>query len=152
MLINHAKRRTGVAVVEMAFVGPVALFLILGIVDLGIAVWSYNNISEAAREGGRYAQVHGSKYAGWYAGSPSPPVGTPPASGPTANNPNVEKVVRGNAFVNQNNLTVLSSWPNGDNNPNSPVTIDATYSYSPLLFLKLGTLTLHTRTTMIINY
>ena len=57
-----------------------------------------------------------------------------------------------NVPLNQNNLTVLSSWPNGNNNPNSSVTIDATYSYSPLLFLKLSTLTLHTRTTMIINY
>lgn len=152
MLINHQHRRPGAAVVEMAFVGPVALLLILGIMDLGIAVWSYSNITQAAREGGRYAQVHGSQYAAGVAGQPSSAGPVTPASGPTANDPNVDQVVRRYAYVHQNNLTVQSSWPNGDNNPNSPVTVQATYSYSPLLFLKLGTLTMRTQTTMIINY
>ncbi len=136
----------------MAIVGPVALLLIIGIMDIGLAVWSYNNISEAVREGARYGQIHGGKYQAWYVGPPAPSAGTPPASGPATNDPNVEKVVRSFAFVNQANLTVLSSWPNGDNNPNSPVTVEAKYSYSPTLIFGLGTLTLHTKTTMYINY
>jgi Flp pilus assembly protein TadG len=152
MIINHEKRRSGTTMVEMALVGPLALVMILGIVDIGLTVWSYNNISEAVREGGRYAQIHGSKYAAWYTGPPSPPASAPPASGPTANDPNVEKVVRGYVAVDPKNLTVLSSWPNGNNNPNSPVTVEATFSYSPLLVFGLGTLTLHTKTTMYINY
>lgn len=152
MTINHGKQRFGTTVIEVALVAPVALILIIGILDIGLAVWSYNNISEAVREGGRYAQIHGSQYATWYAGPPSPPAGTPPASGPVANDPNVEKAVRKYAFVNQAKLTVLSSWPSGDNNPNSPVTVEAKYSYSPTLFFALGTLTLHTQSTVYINY
>jgi Flp pilus assembly protein TadG len=136
----------------MALVGPIALIVIIGIVDIGLAIWSYNNISEAVREGARYAQIHGAKYATWYAGPPTPSAGTPPASGPTANDANVEKVVRSYAFVQPGALTVLSTWPSGNNNPNSPVTVEATYSYSPTLIFQLGTLNLHTKTTVSINY
>ncbi|MDB5308375.1 MAG: TadE family protein [Gemmataceae bacterium] len=149
MRLSRGKGRSGVTTVEMAIVGPIALILIIGIMDIGLAVWSYNNISEAVREGGRYAQIHGSKYAAWAA---TQPAGTTPASGPAANDANVDKVVRSYSFVSQSNLTVTSSWPNGDNHPNSPVTIDATYTYSPTLIFGLGTLTLKTSSTMYINY
>jgi Flp pilus assembly protein TadG len=152
MMINRGKPRYGTHTIEMAFVAPVALFLIVGIMDVGLAIASYNNIAEASREGGRYAQIHGSKYAVWYAGLSSPGAGTPPASGPTANDANVDKAVRSYANVDPAKLTVYSSWPNGNNNPNSPVTIDAYYSYSPVLFLGLSTLNLHTKTTFYINY
>lgn len=136
----------------MAVVGPIALTVIVGIMDLGIAIWSYNNIAEAAREGARYAQVHGAKYASWRAATAALPVGTAQASGPAANDPNVEAVVRSYALVSQPQLTVVSSWANGNNNPNSPVTVEATYSYSPVLFLRMKALTFHTQTTAYINY
>src|ERR1700687_2538688 len=152
MQTTQRRRRSAATLVEFALVGPVALIILLGILDVGLAVWSYNNVAEAVREGGRYAQIHGSKYATWYAGPPAPPTGAPAASGPTANDANVENVVRGYSFVSQSNLTVLSTWSNGDNKPHSPVTVEANYSYSPLLLFGLGKLTLHTKTTMYINY
>lgn len=142
MRIKHANQRRGAAVVEMAIVGPLCLFTIIGILDIGLAVWSHNNLSHATREGARYAQVHGAQYA----------VSSPGASGPTANDPNVEKVVRANSFVHQNNLTVSSSWPDGTNNSNSPVNVQATYTYSPILSFGLGRLTLQSTVTMYINY
>lgn len=144
MMIRAGTRRSGTTVVEMAVVGPLALFLIVGIMDIGLAIFAYNDIAAAAREGGRYAQVHGARYAA--------NAGPPPASGPAANDPYVERVVRGQAFVNQARLTVTSSWPNGDNNPNSPVVVGASYTYSPVLLLGIGTFTMRTQTTFYINY
>jgi Flp pilus assembly protein TadG len=144
MMINTGKRRSGATVIEMAIVGPVALIFILGIMDIGLAIFAYNNITEATREGGRYAQIHGAKYGA--------NATTPPASGPTANDAYVEQVVRSFASVDSTKLTVTSSWPNADNKPNSPVVVQASYSYSPVLLLGISTFSMQTRTTFYINY
>ncbi|MBS0265743.1 MAG: pilus assembly protein [Planctomycetes bacterium] len=51
--------RRGATLVETAIVLAVFLLLILGTVDLGLAVFRYNVLSEAARTGARVASVHG---------------------------------------------------------------------------------------------
>lgn len=43
---------------EFAVALPVLLLLLLGIIEFGILVYSYNAISNAAREGARYGIVH----------------------------------------------------------------------------------------------
>lgn len=43
------------ALVEFALILPIALFLILGFVDLGRAIFNYATISNMVREGARYA-------------------------------------------------------------------------------------------------
>jgi Flp pilus assembly protein TadG len=48
----------GQSLVEMALVTPLFLLLILGVVDFGRAIYAYNAISNAAREGGRTAIVN----------------------------------------------------------------------------------------------
>lgn len=48
----------GVALVEFALVAPVLLVLMIGILDVGRAVNAYVTISNAAREGSRYAALH----------------------------------------------------------------------------------------------
>ena len=52
--------RNGVTMVEMAIVLMVFLTLVLGMLDLGIAVFRHHVIAEAARQGARQAIVHGS--------------------------------------------------------------------------------------------
>ncbi|CAA9284424.1 MAG: Similar to TadZ/CpaE, associated with Flp pilus assembly [uncultured Chloroflexia bacterium] len=47
----------GQTMVEFALVFPVFILLVLGIVDLGRAVWQYSTLSNAAREGARYGIV-----------------------------------------------------------------------------------------------
>lgn len=46
--------------VETAIVASVFLLLIFGTLDLGIATYRYNTLSQAARQGTRQAIVHGS--------------------------------------------------------------------------------------------
>lgn len=51
--------RRGATLVESAVVLSVFLLLILGTLDLGIATYRYNTLSQAARQGARQAVVHG---------------------------------------------------------------------------------------------
>jgi hypothetical protein len=54
---RHQKRDTGQDLVEYAIVFPVLMMLLLGVFDLGRIIYSYNAISNLAREGTRYAVV-----------------------------------------------------------------------------------------------
>jgi Flp pilus assembly protein TadG len=101
-------------IVEFALIFPILALLIFGIIDLARAVWQSNTLAYAAREGTRYAIVHGS------AGSGSPPVlvtaGTTTntcssalAQPPLSNCQPVYDVVR-NAAVGVWNITVVVTW------------------------------------------
>lgn len=50
--------RRGQALAEFALVLPVVLLLIFGLIDLGRAVFLANSVTNAAREGARFAIVH----------------------------------------------------------------------------------------------
>src|SRR4051812_46748295 len=54
------RRRTrGQALVEFALILPVFLIMLMGVIDLGRAIWAQNSLAAAAREGARLAIVHG---------------------------------------------------------------------------------------------
>jgi Flp pilus assembly protein TadG len=58
MALRRRHRSRGQGLVEFAFVLPVFLVLVMGIADLGLAVFAYNSITNAAREGARLAIVN----------------------------------------------------------------------------------------------
>jgi Flp pilus assembly protein TadG len=51
-------RPSGQALVEFALVFPVFLIILFGIVDFGRAIYAYNTLANAAREGARIAIVN----------------------------------------------------------------------------------------------
>jgi hypothetical protein len=57
---DRAKRKTsrGQALVEFSLVIPIFLLLLVGLFDLGRAVFAYNTLTNAAREGARLAIVN----------------------------------------------------------------------------------------------
>jgi Flp pilus assembly protein TadG len=57
------KGRRGTTAVEAAVVYPVTILLLVGTVVLGLGVFRYQQIQCLAREGARYASVHGPQYA-----------------------------------------------------------------------------------------
>ncbi len=57
-MIVHPRRSPGQALVEFALVFPVALLLLLAVFDMGRAVFIYNGLTNAAREGARLAIVN----------------------------------------------------------------------------------------------
>ena len=56
------KHRRGAAAVEFALVAPIALFLVLAIMIGGQGVFRYQQVAALAREGARWASVHGGEY------------------------------------------------------------------------------------------
>ncbi|MDQ6858443.1 MAG: pilus assembly protein [Chloroflexota bacterium] len=113
------------ALVEFALVLPIFLLLVTGIFDVGRAVWQENTLAYAAREGTRYAIVHGA--------SGNPIVG--PCSSclnPVTNNlANVTNAVTSNA-VGVYGINVTIDYPDGGNNRNQRVTVDATAPFVPM--------------------
>src|SRR5579871_6188328 len=62
MARRSAQRRPGSVATESVVVVPVLLFLILGTLVGGYGVFRYQQIALLAREGARYASVHGGQY------------------------------------------------------------------------------------------
>jgi Flp pilus assembly protein TadG len=86
----------GQTVVESAFSLLILLMTVLGIMDLGLALYSYDFVADAAREGARYAVVHGSTCVGCVATQSS-----------------VETYVKslGLGGIRSSDLTVTATWP-----------------------------------------
>ena len=53
------KRDEGQDLVEFALVAPLLFLLLFGIMEFGVAVWRYNTVANAAREGARAAIMFG---------------------------------------------------------------------------------------------
>ena len=60
MAANRRRERSlGQGLAEFGLVLPVFLAILIGMVDLGRAVWANNAVANAAREAARFASVHG---------------------------------------------------------------------------------------------
>ena len=76
--------RRGQALVEFALVAPVLFLLLFSVIEFGRYIYTSNVLSDATREGTRYAIVHGSAAAcksGPLPGGPPPPVNACDPSG-----------------------------------------------------------------------
>ena len=113
------------AIVEFAFVLPIFLLAVTGLLDVARAVWQENTLAYAAREGSRYAIVHG-------AGG-NPRVGPISSTlNPTVfNTGNIVTVVR-NAAIGVAGVNVTVDYPDNGNNRNQRVNVDATAQFVPL--------------------
>ena len=56
------RRRRGAVMVECSLVYSAALLLSLGTISIGLGIFRYQQIAYLAREGARWAAVHGSTY------------------------------------------------------------------------------------------
>jgi Flp pilus assembly protein TadG len=139
-LRRQSKRsiRRGASLVESVITTTVFMTLALGTVDLGIAVFQYQLVCEASRQGARIASVHGSL---------APADGSGTAWGPTAYSgagnstgpSNVEATTfsSGGLFTGLNaaNVTVAVAWPTGGNSVQNGDTVEVTVSttWTPVL-------------------
>jgi Flp pilus assembly protein TadG len=63
MPASISSRRRGALTLESAFVLPVLFFLLVAVVVGGYGIFRYQEVALLAREGSRYASVHGGQYA-----------------------------------------------------------------------------------------
>ncbi len=94
------RNEEGQSVVETALSSMVILTLFLGVMEVCMALYGYHFISEAAREGTRYAMVRGSSCSG-------------SASACPAQASDVQTYVRGLDYpgISAANITVTTTWP-----------------------------------------
>jgi len=57
-LVHPGRKSTGQGLVEMALVVPVFMLIVIALFDLGRATFAYNTLTNAAREGARFAIVN----------------------------------------------------------------------------------------------
>jgi hypothetical protein len=117
--LRRARNRTaGQALVETALVMPIFLMLLMGIVDLGRAVWATTSLASAAREATRFAIVHGgSAYSSCPVGPPgldSPTVTASPACPyPSPSKQSIVDAARTAAIAGGSNVSVSVCYGDG---------------------------------------
>jgi Flp pilus assembly protein TadG len=151
MLRKPSRARRGAALVEMAIVVPVLLFLALSLVIGGMGIFRYQEMASLAREAARYASVRGTDYAKEVSGATA---ATPDDVYQNAIKPKL-------ASLDPNLLTYSVTW----NKTNSPatmasdyeapvgnsVTVTVTYKWFPELYL-IGPITLSSSSTVPMSY
>lgn len=133
--------RSGATMVEFAFGFLLFLVLVLGVMEFGRAVWIYTTVSYAAREGARFAVVHGE----------TNPVTNDDGDDITSDQ--IEEVVKRNAIgLDRNKIVVSPSWT-PDNSRGSIVEVEVSYPFETVtgsLIIPQRTLTLASRSRMIV--
>ena len=61
--VNHRRRRRGTTAVEFGITCPIVFFLVFAIIVGGLGVFRYQEVAAVAREGARWASLHGGQYA-----------------------------------------------------------------------------------------
>lgn len=131
MMARHTSKflqhEHGSMLIEFALAIWTLLLLTFLIFEFCMLVYTYSVLGNAAREGVRYAIVHGSDSAS--------------CSGPgcgDASGSNISAVVKGYAaltFHDIRGMTVTPSWPDGSSAPSSRVIVSITYPYIAYLHL-----------------
>ncbi len=131
-IVRMLRDTRGVAAVEFAFAFPILIFLLVGMLDIGRALWFTSTLDHAAREGARYASLRGAE------------------SLRPASDAEIQAFVRNRAIgIGPNHLTVSVDWA-----PNSysggTVTIQVARPFGFLLagFLDLSPFQLTGKSTM----
>jgi len=137
----QARSDDGHAMVELAVTMPVMMMFIIGFMQLCMAFYTYDAISEMAREGTRYAIVRGSTCV------------TPVNGSCTVNAANVNAFVKSIGFLNGNSsaLTVATTYPDGNEAPGSRVKVSISYLFEfTIPFTSIKPITMSTSSTMYI--
>ncbi len=147
---SSVRRRAGFAMSESIVVLPVLVFLILATVVGGYGVFRYQQIAMLAREGARYASVHGGQY--------QQDTGNPAA---TPQDVYTNAIAPYATILDLTQLTYAVTW-NSSNMPSSmsgdyetptgnTVTVRVNYNWFPEVYL-VGPLTLTSTSTMPMSY
>lgn len=180
MAARDRRHQRGQGLAEFALVLPVFMAILLGMFDVGRAVWANNAVANAAREAARFASVHGGSCEDLVAGTacstatfcpvgPAGPKTAIPATSafcphPSPSKQSVRDVAHGFAIAGGTNITVAVCYGTactGDDDAagatnlrGTPVTVEVS-SQVPMIvgsFLGLGTINVSATSTMLVNH
>jgi len=144
--LEGKEKERGTELVEYAIVLTLLLMVLFGLIDFGRALYAYHFVSDAAREGTRYAMVRGSTCSS---------SGCPASSSDIQNY--LDKVPAG---IDPTQLSVTTTWnPNSSANctgtPNAPgcvVEVEVSYNFKFMLpFLPWSTVAMQSTSEMVIS-
>ena len=167
MILNRKYApRSAATAVEFAVVGVITFFLVFALCVGAMGVFRYQEVAHLAREGSRYASVHGGQY---HLDGIDSQTGVPQV----VSTADLVPIIQGRAVVlDPSLLTVSVSWsvpgyspPNmpfyDDTDPNlippgqiallNYVTVTVTYQWTPVLYLT-GPITLTSTSTVQMSY
>ena len=124
---NLLNRSRGQVAVEFALVGIVLFMMVIASVEAGRAVWHYNTLAQATREGTRYAIVHGAKSS-----DPSGP-GSAHFTSPDYDSKVAETVTRNAPGLDPDHLTIEAEWPDGAAAIGDRVKVTTNYEFEPII-------------------
>jgi hypothetical protein len=138
---------SGQAQVEFVLSILVVLFLIFGIIELIMLIHTYNVLADAAKEGVRYAIVHGCDFgSGSCSGTCSLPPPSPSATCDDATADNVKNWALNFAKASLRNVpasAVTVTYPDGSADAPNRVQVSISYNYDPFLGLGWPNITVH---------
>ena len=126
------KGTKGAVQIEFVLSFLTIMFVIFGIWELIMVVYTMSVLSDAAKEGVRYAIVHGSNSSLCSGPNPSNPCASDPAGDVVVN---TVKAYAKASLHNTDAISVTVSYPDGNNDPPSRVTVTVRYSYVPYINL-----------------
>jgi Flp pilus assembly protein TadG len=140
---RHRRHSIGQAMVELAFTLPIFLVILLGLVEGGRYVFYSETLNHAAREGARYAIIHGEHAEN---GAPTGPPHDPTAAA-------VKQAIRDAAIGLQQSGDIVIPDPvyhPNNNRRGSLVTVTLTYTYTPIVAV-FGSITIDAEASLVIN-
>ena len=144
-------RQCGQALVEFAFVLVFWVIMVIAIIEIVLFMHTYNVLADSAKEGVRYAIVHGTNNSAVCGPvtctdvtGPAAPVGTLPGYG---SGYGVVKTFAQYSLHSTSNMTVAINYPGGDATPANKtpnrVQVTVSYPYQPLFGLGWPTVTVN---------
>jgi Flp pilus assembly protein TadG len=144
---NRKQRRSGQSLVEFSLTALMTSITMLFVLEIGRMLLVYTAVADAAREGVRYAIVHGSSRATGSAQND--------ASGPSSNPAQVVTVIdnfAGTGPLTISRLVISVTYPGSSNAPGQTVNVSVVYPYDPLVTYFPATLRLGSASQGVILY
>jgi Flp pilus assembly protein TadG len=151
--LRHARNEDGSAIIEMTLSIGILLSVVLGLMEISLALYTFHFVSEAARDGSRYAIVRGSSCPAVLSGCPAAGTGV-----------DVQTYLRKEGFpgINPSSLTAVTSWPTAGSsctpstspcdNPGNLVKVVVTYQFPlSIPFIPTSTLNMTSTSEMVIS-
>jgi Flp pilus assembly protein TadG len=150
---RKGKAVRGSTLTEFAFILPLLVTVMFGVIDFGRALYTYHFVSDAAREASRWASVRGKQCIAW-------PQACPASQADVQNY--VAGIVPPGIDPNPRTLSVAATWvaPPGKvgtcnifpNDAGCAVQVQVTYAFKFMLpFLPKSTYAMHSTSEMIIS-
>jgi Flp pilus assembly protein TadG len=141
-LRQFRKNQSGQAAVEFALTIVFIVLLLVSFLEVILMVYTYIVLADSAKEGVRYAIVHGT--GNTTCSGPGTTLTTPPVTCPDVAGGNVVSAVKGYAKYSLHNpaaITVTPSYPDGVSAAPSRVRVVVSYPYQPFFGLGWPTVT-----------